>query len=83
MSFLVSSRKRIYVLLLFWQRLKGGGITSALGAGCRSQGSSVEGPDGRLLASARMHRRLGHFVVGFTFLVIAIEPERESPRAGS
>lgn len=81
MSFLVSSRRRIYVLMLFRARLGDG--ESPLARHVRQVESAVSTdtpagahrrlPIGRVAMSAGVQQRLGRVVFGVRFFVIALE----------
>lgn len=82
MSLLVSSRRRIYVLLLFRERLTAvasnwgqslAQIEGALGAALGPSRQDAKPPGARLAVSARVHRRWGGSIFGFAFFVIALE----------
>jgi hypothetical protein len=82
-SLVLTGSRRVYVLLLFRERvgLAGAAVQSlrrgdaALGSGLPAvaRSSRVESPRGRLVASARIHRRWRRSLIGLSFFVLAME----------
>jgi hypothetical protein len=87
MSVVVSGRRRIYVLLLFRERLHGGRVARALAPvqrvfesnpKARDAGFGASGSppfDGRLAVSARLQRRWGRSVFGLSLFVVVLDDE--------
>jgi hypothetical protein len=83
MSLVLTGPRRIYVLVLFRGRAGAAGaavpslrrLEGALGGGPPASGRCAppEGPRGRLVASARIHRRWRRSVIGLSFFVLAME----------
>ena len=71
MSVVVSGPRRIYVLLLFRERLSDGARSS--GVDLVAGGRAVGRPPARLALSARLQRRLGRSLFGLSFFVLALD----------
>jgi hypothetical protein len=82
MSLVLSSRRRIYVLLLFRERLDGmraasarAPVERALDAGRPRGAPAVQNGHARLAVLARVQRRWDRSVVGLSLFVLTLEPD--------
>lgn len=91
MSLVLAGRRRIYMLLLFREELMARisgpqalrRTARALSADYPRGAGAAEGRGARLLISARIHRRWGHYVFGLSFFVLTYdgsEPSVPAPR---
>jgi hypothetical protein len=90
MLLMLSGRRRLYVLLFFHERLRGGfapvgtpppRVERGLDAGLGAVGRTAEHRDARLVVSARVHRRWGRSLFGLSFFVLAFEAGEPSASA--
>jgi hypothetical protein len=80
MSLVVAGRRRVYVLLLFRERLgayrvplqRSRRIGWALGASATGR-PQPESDAARVLLAARIHRRWSHHLLGLSFFVLAFD----------
>lgn len=82
MSLVLSSRRRVYVLLLFCERLSRtrsaaalAPVQRALDTGFASGVPAVQHGHARLAISARVQRQWGRSLFGLSFFVLAVEPD--------
>lgn len=81
MSLVLSGRRRIYVLLFFRERLRGGFAPRGTplprvecgldAAGLGTVRRTAEDGDARLVVSARVHRQWGRSLFGLSFFILA------------
>jgi hypothetical protein len=78
MSLVLSAHRRVYVLLLFHERLRSDSapvarpLPRALHAALATELKTAEHGEARLVVSARMHRRWGRSLFGLSFFVLVL-----------